>query len=192
LNELIGIDYPIALVQSAFAENLWPEITRRIFYARTYRNLNRQGQLIAEVYDQRGEYIEVQFDDTYDALCFFDPDDVVNQIEEELVTTRECGIIFAVNYENIHTLYESRVTEELYRDALKVIQDYASSLVIPNQIVAGINAYGDLSTSKLKAFNMHPWHTFRIQTTMKVDFDCNSINELSFGYEYPSPIIFTE
>ena len=49
------------------------------------------------------------------------------------------------------------------------------------------NAYGDLSTEGLTAYNMQPWHTFRVNTTMKFNLDCSI--DVPLTHPYPDPII---
>jgi len=189
---MTGIDIPISNLRNAFASRLWGDVDKKIYYSRVFRNLNTQKELIGEVFISDKEYKEVHFDDTYHVNCFFDVADEISNTETGLQTTREVGIVFAVRVDKIYPDLDYRAVEELYSDVLAVINDSEGRRVIPDNIITGLNAYGDLSTANLKAYDMQPWHVFRVNTTMQVNYGCaitytpSQIN----AFEYPFPIIF--
>ena len=196
MEALTGVDIPISTLRDALATRLWTDVTPSIFYSRIYRNISREGELIGEIYVAENEYKQMQFDDTYFINVFFDPSDNIEDVNPDIQTTREVGIIFAVNVTKIYPSLAYRALEEIYRDVLSVMNETSGLQITPNEIVSGLDAYGDLSTGHLKEFNMHPWHTFRVNTTMKIDYDCSIVAQniaagTIYGFEYPLPIILT-
>lgn len=190
--ELVGIDVPIARLQQAFATSLWTHVSARAFYSRVFRNNDNDGNLVAELFVGENDYQEIMFDDRYDVQCFFDPASTVEDINPDLQSTRECGIVFVCKSPIIYPdVVTHRVTEELYRDVLAVIQDTTPLSVIPQSIVTGLPAYDDLNTEKLKAYNMQPWHVFRVNTDIKIEYGCDETVNTAGSYQYPFPIIFT-
>lgn len=183
---LTGIDIPIATLRQSFADNLWMNVTNKTFYARVFRNLGTNQELIGEVFNGGVDYEEVHFDDRLNVLCFFDVGDTVANLDPENQTTEEVGIVFAVKLTSIYPSLAYRATEEVYRDVLDVINDTSALSVTPNEIIRGLPAYGDLSTTGLVGYNMQPWHTFRVNTTMKLNYDCNQ--DLNLSNPYPDPI----
>ncbi len=181
---LTGIDIPIATLRQSLADNLWTDVANKTFYARIFRNLNNENDLIGEVFSGVVDYEEVHFNDKLNVLCFFDVGETVENIDADSQTTENVGLIFAVKLTAIYPDLDYRATEEVYRDVLNIINDTLS--VTPNEIIRGLNAYGDLSTKGLVAYNMHPWHTFRINTEMKLSYDCSQ--DLNLDDPYPDPI----
>lgn len=184
---LTGIDVPIAILRQSFADNLWTDVTNKYFYARVFGNLNENNQLIGEVLDIGTEYKDVQFDDTLNMLSFFDVGDIVSNVDPDKQTTQEVGIVFAVKLTEIYSSISYRATEEVYRDVLNVINETSALTVTPNEIIRGLEAYGNLSTDGLLQYNMQPWHTFRINTEMKLSFDCSK--DLNLDDAYPDVIV---
>lgn len=184
---MTGIDVPISIVREAFADNLWTDTTNKIFYSLVDRNLDPDGNLIDEVFISEKDYKEVHFDDRRNVVCFFDASETLDNLDGNSIMTRDVGIIFAVNIPTVYPSLTYRAKEELYRDVREVILTTQALDVVVNDIVAGLNAYGDLSTEGLIAYNMQPWHTFRVNTTMKFNLDCDV--DLNLSNPYPDPII---
>jgi len=189
--ELVGIDVPIARLQYAFANQLWTNVATRAFYARAFRNLDNQGNEVAELFVAENDYMEVMFDDKFDVQCFFDPSNTTDNLNADQQASRECAIIFVCKADVVYPLELGRVTEQLYRDVLEVIYNTSPLSIIPQDIVSGLPAYGDLNTDKLKAYDMQPWHVFRINTLMRIEYGCTELVSGVGGYEYPFPILFT-
>lgn len=183
---LTGIDIPIAILRQSFADNLWTDVTGKEFYARVFGNLNKNNQLIGEVLQSGNEYKDVQFNDTLNMVSFFDVGETVENVDPDNQTTQNVGIVFAVKLTEIYSNISYRATEEVYRDVLNVINETSALTVTPLEIIRGLNAYGNLSTEGLLQYNMQPWHTFRINTEMKLSFDCSK--DLSLDDAYPDVI----
>jgi hypothetical protein len=184
---MTGIDVPISILRDSFATQLWTGVTNKIFYSLVDRNNDREGKLVDEIYTSNNEYEEVQFDDRRSVVCFFDANGNLEGLNGNSEMTRNVGIIFAVNISKVYPLLTYRAKEELYRDVRNVILTTQALDIVPAEITPGLNAYGDLSTEVLGQYNMHPWHTFRVDTTMKFNLDCDV--SLSLTYPYPDPII---
>ncbi len=183
---LTGIDIPIAILRQTFADNLWTSVTGKEFYARVFGNLNKNNQLIGEVLYSGNEYRDVQFNDTLSMVSFFDVGETVENVDPNSQTTQNVGIVFAVKLTEIYSNISYRATEEVYRDVLNIINDTSTLEIVPNEIIRGLNAYGNLSTEGLLQYNMQPWHTFRVNTEMKLSFDCSK--DLSLDDAYPDVI----
>ena len=135
---------------------MWPDVSNKIYYSRVFHNLDKNGNLIGEVYTEGKDYKEVMFDDRYMVNSFFDVSDTINDVNPELQATREVGIIFQCHLPSVYPTATTRLTEELYRDVLEVIKTQSMS-VIPESIEAGLDAYGEMFTGNLREFDMHPW-----------------------------------
>ena len=94
---------------------------------------------------------------------------------------------------NIPSIYPSlgyRATEEIYRDVLTVARRH-SGLITVDSMDTGLEAYGDLFTDNLKSFDMQPYHTFGLNMTMFVNYNCGFTfpsSTLQY-FPYPFPII---
>ena len=182
-----GIDIPISIIRDEFASRLWTDTTNKVFYALVDRNLKEDGSLKGEIFVSGNTYNEVHFDNKRNVVCFFDADESLTGLDGNSEMIRDVGIIFAVNIPTVYPSLTYRAKEELYRDVREVILNTQALDVVLNDIVAGLNAYGDLSTEGLTAYNMQPWHTFRVNTTMKFNLDCGE--DVSLTHPYPDPII---
>lgn len=170
-----GVDVVIEDIRSALETQLLPLVTNKVFYGRTYRNMlerdkpetrRQDEQLIAEIYIGDGEYQEIMFDDSLNVLCFFDVEENIEQANFEEQPIRDVNIIFAFNLEAI---YGTRDTEQAYFDVYQVLNQF-SMLIDIDRVITGLPAYGDLSTERLKEYNMQPYHTFAFQTSVKVSY----------------------
>lgn len=182
-----GIDIPIAVIRDEFANRLWTSTANKVFYALVDRNLDEDDNLKGEIFVSGNTYNEVHFDNKRNVVCFFDASETLENLDGNSIMTRDVGIIFAVNIPTVYPNLTYRAKEELYRDVREVILTTQALDVVVNDIVAGLNAYGDLSTEGLVAYNRQPWHTFRVNTTMKFNLDCDM--ELNLSNPYPDPII---
>lgn len=189
---LTGVDVPISGLRSSFASMLWKDVSDKIYYSRVFRNPDKNGNTIGEVFIGDKEYEEVHFDDRYNVNSFFDVDPEITDVNPILQTKRNVGIVFAVRVDKIYPDLTYRAVEELYRDVLLVINNTHSMEVITDTIVTGLDAYGDLYTGNLKAYDMHPWHVFRVNTEMIVQYDCGQVDNTTVNaFQYPFPIILT-
>lgn len=190
---MIGTDIVVARLRNTFANDLWTNVTNRIYYATTYRNLNkRKGGIIPEVFIGDNEYQEVRFDDKYGAMCFFDLGDEITDAND--LAKRSIRAIFAVNLKLAYPSITYRAEEEAHRDVL-VSAKKERNIATPNTIISGLDAYGDLLTDDLKRYNMQPWHVFALDLDARIDLTCDIIglpqpSTVTTWFEYPFPIIF--
>jgi len=161
---MTGIDVPITALVNAFNASLWPTVTKKQFNGRIFRNL-RDGVIVPEVnLSGTSEYKEVLFNDNLNALCFFDCSQKIENVIDEPI--QDVRLIFSVNLKAIYPSLAYRATEEAHKDVLDIIKRKGVIQFKIEDIETGLIAYGDLSTDKLKSYNMQPWYTFAI--TMKV------------------------
>lgn len=167
---MTGIDVAIKRLTDAFEKSLWPDVEKKKFYGRCFRNL-RKGEVIPEVHiEGTNDYSEVLFDDKLSAMCFFDASQNVENISK--VAIQEVRLIFAVNLKKVFPNIDYRATEEAHKSVIDVIKRTSSIAYKMDRIEGGLNAYGDLSTSKLKSYNMQPWYTFSIVMNVLHSYQC--------------------
>lgn len=159
---MTGVDVPIESLRTDFQNNLWTSFSNS-FYGKTFRN-EKDGEVIPEVLVSGNDYKEVRFDDRYDSICFFDVNDIVENLNDQMEV--RVMIILAVN---LNTIFQSRATEESHRDVWNIIDNHRPTITMQT-LHLGLKAYGELSTKGLKAYNMHPWHTFSIETIMLINY----------------------
>jgi hypothetical protein len=168
---MTGYDVIIDRLLTIFNRYLWTDETLKSFNGLANRNL-RDDKIIAEIFKGGKEYKEVMFDDRLNALCFFDFDGDEKVIDGSLIE-RDVNIIFAVNLKALYpdiTTY--RAIEESHREVLNVMLTDGTIDVEVTAITSGLNAYGSLSTDRLKNYSMQPYHTFSINATMKYYLTC--------------------
>lgn len=193
---MTGTDLVVAKVRNRFASELLPDVTNKIFYATAYRNMNRsKSGIIAEVYTSANEYEEVLFDDSYDVMSFFDVGENIEVVQNEAITTREINALFAMNLTNCYPDITYRAEELAHKDVIDALNKELGNVSV-NSILSGVNAYRDLYTDKLKSYNMHPWHTFSVNFTARIDYTCDVVypsqqTVLIQEFDYPFPIIFS-
>lgn len=108
-----GIDVVIDKIQSDLFTQLikygWRDYRS---YHRAYKNKN-QKSVVPEVYDQRGEYIEVLFDDTFAVTSFFLAADKRNYDDTKFVFTQDVSMIFQANVKKLFPSILHRADEEM-------------------------------------------------------------------------------
>jgi hypothetical protein len=167
---MTGIDRPINVLLNSFNQRLWPAVDKKKFYGRVFRN-NKKGVVIPEVLiEGTKEYEEVMFDSGLNALCFFDAVGNVNNLSE--VPTQEVRVVFSVNLKAIYPLLDHRATEEAHKDVIAQIKRFGVTSYQLDRIETGLNAYGDLSTDKLKSYNMQPFYAFAIVMNVPFSYEC--------------------
>lgn len=165
INNPIGIDYPIQEIQKIFIDELWADYKTQ-FNHRVFKNRDRNGNSIPEIYVKNSEYKEVLFNDRVDAISWFDVNEESNSFDGGQFT-QAVGIFFAVNLGVLYPDLEHRAVEESHRDVLNLLDQSQVTGIITN-----LPAYGDYYTDKLKRFNMQPWHVFRINYLMQYSVNC--------------------
>lgn len=167
----IGIDYPIQIVQKSFIDELWLDVddSKKQFNARVFRNYDKDGNIYPEIYLDNGDYKKVRFNDNLDVLSWFDVPDTPTSFDSGYETSI-VGIFFAVNIEKLYPGLSHRAVEEVHRDVLNVL-DITN---VQDGIIKGGPAFGDFNTNldSLKGFNVQPWHVFRINYLMSYTTNC--------------------
>ncbi|MCK5605275.1 hypothetical protein KAR91_25510 [Candidatus Pacearchaeota archaeon] len=161
----IGIDIPIAQLNTYFAANLWADKTYTQ-YGRIYRN-ERDDGIHPEAFNATTkDYEDVLQNDTLNALSFFDvqPDEDYSNIFEATV-----WIAFAVDLEKLYPLITTeRATEYAHRDALAQIKK--SNFKVTG-LVRGFAAFSDYVLAKPED-SMNEKYYFRFNTTIKYPINC--------------------
>lgn len=190
---MTGTDVAIARLRNRFANELWQDVSNKVYYAAAYRNNNRnKSGIIAEVYTENNEYKEVHNDDRFNVVSFFVMDNNIPGIHNSAASFRSGRVIFSVNLQSIYPDITYRTEEEVHRD-VSVVANKESGIISNMEFDIGLDAYGDLFTDNMKAFNMHPWHTFAMTFTAKIDYTCDQSGigqARQTWFEYPFPIIF--
>lgn len=164
----VGIDFSIKQVQQIFIDELWLDIdtSKKQFNDRVFRNFDKDGNLIPEIYVGDYEYEEVKFDDRLSILSWFDVSDSTNSFDGGQVS-QDVGIFFAVNLDDLYPNLTHRAVEESHKDVIKLLD--ASRIT---GITTGEAAYGDYYIDNLKRYNMQPWHVFRVNYLMNYIINC--------------------
>jgi len=158
-----GIDAPIQDVQEIFIDELWADVSssKKQFNGRVFGNLINES-LTPEVHvSGTNDYKAVKFNDKLSVLSWFDVNDETESFDAGQVV-HNVGIFFAVNLKDLYPDLSHRAVEEAHGAVIKLL-DKAEV----KGIVTGAKAYGDFDIKNLKHPNMHPWHIFRIDYTMK-------------------------
>jgi hypothetical protein len=167
-----GIDRPIQEMQQLFVDNLWTDIdiSKKSFNHRVFKNKDRNGNDIPQIYKGNREYRNVSFNDRVDVLSWFDVSDNTNSYNLGQVT-QDVGVFFAVKLDKLYTSLAHRAIEESHLDVQKILLKRPKEFEITG-ITTGAAAYGDFSTENLKTFNMQPWHVFRFNCNVSFTLNC--------------------
>lgn len=167
-----GIDRPIQEMQQLFIDNLWTNIdaSKKEFNHRVFRNIDRQGNLIPEVFLSNNEYKEVKFNDNLSVLSWFDVSDTSDSSDGEQYN-QSAGIVFVVNLSELYPTLSHRAVEESHIEVREVLKKRASEFKTPI-LSTGLAAYGDFNTDNLKHPNMQPWHVFRFECNVSFTLNC--------------------
>lgn len=167
---MTGIDRPIQVLLDAFNARLWPDIEKKSFHGRIFRN-EKRGNIIPEVLmPGTNEYKEVLFDSSLNALCFFDAVGTISDLSE--VPTQSVRLVFSVNLKALYPFIDYRATEEAHKDVITQIKRFGVMSYQLDSIETGLQAYGNLSTDKLKSYNMHPFYAFAIVMDIPFSYSC--------------------
>lgn len=168
---MTGVDIPISNLLAAFNANLWKDNTKKDFIGRISRNVVK-GDMLAQKFVEGKDYQTIMFDDKLDAICFFDCDETESIIDNDLMES-DVNIVFAVNLKSLYPLItDIRAINEVHRDVKNVITGAGTTDIEMTGLTTGLKAYGDLSVENLKRYDMHPFHTFSINTKMKYYLTC--------------------
>ena len=117
----VGLDLTIQDFQNYLADNL-PEI--QVVFGRAYKNENREGKFVPEVYLKNNEYFEIFANDKYHSFMFFDVSENRN-VEKDNITT-EISLICFANLNKIYSTLKHRATENLIVDIKNITDTYFS------------------------------------------------------------------
>ncbi len=190
---ITGVDIPISLIRDNLVQNLWNNVSNQIYYTRSFRNVRQidgSERVIPEVLDENRKYKEVLFDNKWNILVFFDVDNERSNILDKPETN--LNIIFAVNLDAIHPGDDWRQEDNVHADVLQILRDTSNVSIDKTNanLKSGIDAYEDFYIENITAFNMQPFHTFKIELSIKYIYDCNdSQNNPVSSNPYPEPII---
>lgn len=167
----VGIDKPIQEMQQLFIANLWTDVPddKKQFNHRVFRNEDRNGNLIPEIYLNNGEYQEVKFNDNLDVLSWFDVADTTTSYQLGQIN-QIVGVFFAVNLESIHSTLTHRAVEETHLDVQQILLKRTEFEI--TEIITGQEAYGDFNVENLKFPNKQPWHVFKFNCNVKYSLNC--------------------
>jgi hypothetical protein len=160
-----GIDIIIEKQRLMFAAYLWTG-NNCSWYGRCQINY-RNDKAVPEVLNAgTNNYTEVLFDDTRDAISFFD---VLPDRTEDLATV---DIYFAVKLSKLFPSITERATEWVLLDVIKRL--HQGGLFIPDKtksITDGYEAWKQWSMVK-KEDNMQPFYLFKIKTNVQYVLTC--------------------
>lgn len=164
---MIGVDKPIERLRLLFESSLWNGKSNK-FYGRCFRN-ERDG-LIPEIKLEIGdEYKEVLLQDFQDSTVFFDVEPNRDAVSKSIVNAN-VNIYFAVNLTKLYPLLNRiDATETAYKDVINLVNVSGFDF---KAIVSGFEAYETWSYDEASKDNMHPYHLFRINTSINYNLNC--------------------
>jgi hypothetical protein len=171
---MAGIDTVISNIKQSFEDSLWKNLNTT-YYGKVFRNEVALGsgssKIVAEIFDETtGDYKDVMFDDTKDALCFFDTGELITGLALGQQPLRNLRIVFVVNLEAVNGNFE-RDTESAYLSVLSVLRTQHNLGFEVESIQTGEAAYSGLNTDRLKQYNIQPYHTFAIVGKAKIFYN---------------------
>jgi hypothetical protein len=167
---MIGIDVPIERLRLLFVSNLWNGKTNS-FYGRCFRN-ERDDKLIPEIKISGNDYKEVLLQDFNDSTVFFDVEPARDVIGASDINAK-VSIYFAVSLAKLYPLLDRLdATETAYKDVIKLINASSFALSDGNSLTTGFESYSTWDYDKASEDNMHPYHLFKISTTVIYNLNC--------------------
>ena len=157
-----GIDIPIDAQKTIFTTYLWATASR-LLYGRAMRNY-REDKLWPEAMTVSStEYTDVQLDDRYDVISFFD---VLPTRSPDEATV---DIYFAVKLTKLSPAIIERATEYALSAAVARIKQ--SGYFTVEEIVDGYESWSQWAGVK-REDNMQPFYLFRIRTKSNYTLTC--------------------
>jgi hypothetical protein len=162
-----GIDFPIQDLQTLFQSSLFTSVPAldKKFYPRVFSNV-KNGVNIPEDFEDG----EVLFDDSLTVTSWFD---VMGSPDEYDASNffQSIGIVFVVNLEKLFPGLSHRAVEEAHLAVQQILKRRPMMFQAEN-LITGIEAYGEFNTNKLKFPDMHPWHVFRFEGNVTYELTC--------------------
>lgn len=176
-NNPIGVDIVINGIIESMYENLiefgWKEYTA---YHRCYKNpKDKDGKYVPEAYtskfDGDNEYSDVLFDDTQISTSFFITGNSTNY--DNGIYTVPLSIIFQLNSLKLYSKLGHRADEESRNDAIVAIQDGPYGNGITSIVTHLPDVYAEFDTEGIVFTDMSPFHVFRVNLDVQVDYSCD-------------------
>jgi hypothetical protein len=176
----IGVDYIIQSFQAKLHEYListWAiSDSDWLCYDRCYKNETIDGA-IPEVYNTKGNYSEILLNDKVKVQSFFGIDSEVVYDRDEAQNEVDIHLIFMVNLAKLKAT-DTRPDERVRTE----VQAYCNKGMFGmnlNGLQIGLEAiradYSGFRVDKLK--DMQPFHIFRLNFTLRYDFNIHNCNE---------------
>ncbi len=182
MSNAIGIDQSISKIQERLYGWLtttggW-DASQYQSYHRAYKNNSRNG-VIPEAFTEKStaqnEYQEVLLNDNLDSNSFFIVGDDIPTNEGMHIVP--LSVIYQINLDSVYGTESFRVDEPARNDVIVGLQQcpLVGELGIKSVVTGVENVYREFNTEKLELDNMHPFHVFRIDMEITVDYNCGYI-----------------
>lgn len=195
-NNPIGVDIVINdLVESIYDDLTSFGWTNYEAYHRVYKNpVSATGEFIPEAYTgesiNQHDYKEVLMDDTYRSTSFVLTGD--NTTFENGLYSIPLSIIFQVNCQELYDQLTHRADEEARNDAIVAVQRALPSSRLESIVTSIPVVYSEFKTDNITFTDMTPYHVFRVNTSVLVDYSCDyfctylSDEDTGFNYRFDS------
>lgn len=163
-----GIDRAIQTIQTYLFDNLgWGDID---VYGRVFKNINKEGKLVAEAYKGNNEYIDVFTNDSKNGSVFFIESDVHNS-KEGIRFSNSLKIVFMVNLKKVLPGIVHRADMEAEFKAIELLRK--THRFSFEKMGKGIKeSLGEFYTEGIKTDDMQPYHVFSITGEVTYTVSC--------------------
>lgn len=177
-----GIDFIVdSLQRKTFAQLTGSDIgwTEYESYHRAYKNPS-EGSTIPEIYTSNGNYLEVLFDDTFNATSFFLTEDTRTKLDHE-VYEQDISMIFQARLDLLYPNITHRADEEMHADIVTAINSAGFQKEITDITTGVTNVYSELSltgdlSSLVSLDDMSFFHVVKVNLTITYGFDnCGTV-----------------
>jgi len=172
-NSPIGVDIVINDIIESMYEGLtdagWQNYEA---YHRAYKNPKRDGEkFIPEAYTKSNEYEEVLLNDELYSSSFFITGS--NTTSEQGNYSVPLSVIFQVNLNELYKNVEHRADEEARNDAIVSIKNGPIGNKITSIVTDLPKVYEEFDTLGMNFNDMEPFHVFRVNMEVLVDYSCD-------------------
>tara|TARA_R110002126_G_scaffold57442_1_gene152194 strand:+ start:5614 stop:6225 length:612 start_codon:yes stop_codon:yes gene_type:complete len=176
-NNPIGIDIVINDIIESMYDNLisagWSNYEA---YHRCYKNpKNNDGLFIPEAYtskyDGGNEYEEVLLNDKFSSTSFFLTGSTTEYSDGNYKVP--LSIIFQLNSVELYPKLGHRADEEARNDAIVSIRNSPEGKNIKSIVTDVNNVYSEFDTEGINFSDMSPFHVFRVNLEVLVDYSCD-------------------
>jgi len=169
----VGIDEIVQDLQQHLQNKIeWLDLA----FGVAYKNEDKDGKLIPEVYWKENEYLTVLPDDTVEnSFCFFDIDNKHLFSRAQGMVTTGIGCIFFVNLSKIYPDKAHRTTEEIKRDAFVELSKYARGFEVTEVTIGVKDVYNRYSFEvNQNLTDMQKFFVFSIEMDLKFMYKCEN------------------